>query len=254
MDLVLRAFDQQAVARAETLPVRQLWTVLETGGMRDKAKVRAGLRAAEDPYARETIVARLESLLQEGYGEESLSRLRGSEPVDLATLRRAHWPPIDAEEAVELHEDLVRYLTYGLWSAPEEAVAHALAVLTGQSDAAFLLGNPEAAGGLQEILDTIGDDARFAERYGPAVRADLARRGTATDDAVQAELSALQLLLGPAARLLQGAREVGLRTVVYQQQPGSDGLTAVLAPDLRPGGASRQGGSAGGHGADDQEA
>lgn len=239
MDLVLRAFDQQAVMRAEKLPVRQLWTVLETGGMRDKAKVRAGLDAPEDPYARETVVARLESLIQEGYGEESLTRLRGGDPIDLAALRRAHWPAIDAVEAVELHEDLVRYLTYGIWSAPEEGVAHALAVLTGQSDAAFLLGNPEAAGGLQEILDTIGDDARFAERYGAAVHADLARRSKATDDAVHAELSALQRLLGPAARLLQGAREVGLRTVVYQQQPGSDGLTAVLAQELQPGGSRR---------------
>ena len=234
MDLVLRAFDQQAVARAETLPVRQLWTVLETGGMRDKAKVRVGLGAQEDPYARETVVARLESLVQEGYGEESLSRLRGGDPIDLAALRRAHWPPIDAEEAVDLHEDLVRYLTYGLWSAPEEAVAHALALLTGRPDATFLLGNPEATEGLQEILATIGDDARFAERYGSAVRADLAKRGTATDDAVLDELSAVQILLGPAARLLQGARDAGLRTIVYQQQPGSDGLTAAVAPDLRP--------------------
>src|SRR5579859_6101124 len=140
MNLVLRAYDHESVLRAETLPVQRLWTLLESGGMRDAAKERAGLTAQADVWARETVVSRLEALVQEGYGDLYLARLRGAEPPDLQTLRRPHWPPIRAQEAVDLREDLVRYLTYGLWQAPEESVAHALGALTNQPDISFLLG------------------------------------------------------------------------------------------------------------------
>src|SRR5438874_298835 len=35
VELALRAYDHQALHRAERLPVRRLWTLLESGGLRD---------------------------------------------------------------------------------------------------------------------------------------------------------------------------------------------------------------------------
>ena len=230
MDLVLRAYDQTTVTRAESLPVERLRMLLESGGLRDAVKTRPGVETPPDVYARETVVERLEALMQEGYGSQSLVRLRGGEPPDLATLRRPHWPPIDPDEAVDLHEDVVRYLTYGLWHAPEEVVAHALAMLTGQSDALYLLGGADATAGLQEVLDAVQDDAVFASRFEHAVRSALGDR--ADDATVRRELIALQQLLGPVSRLLRGAHDAGLRVIAYQDPPEHDGLTRFLATEL----------------------
>jgi hypothetical protein len=236
MELVLRAYDHAEILRAESMPVERLWAVLERGGLRDRAKVRVGLEVEPDLWARETVVSRLEALMQEGYGDESLARLRGATPVELAQLRRRHWPPIDHEEAVALREDLVRYLTYGLWQAPEEAVARALAVLTEQPDATFLLSNPDVTAGLRAVLDTIDDDRRFAEQFGAAVARALTAQGKPQDaGAVRDELQRLQILLGPAARLLRAAHDVGLRVIAYQDEPGGMGLNAFLAGDLEAG-------------------
>src|SRR5260370_17618600 len=105
MDLVLRAYDEAAVNQAESLPVRQLWTLLESGGLWDSSKVRVGLTETADVYSRETVVARLESLVQEGHAEHSLRRLRGSGPRDLAPTPRAPWPVIHEEEALHLTHD-----------------------------------------------------------------------------------------------------------------------------------------------------
>ena len=232
MELVLRAYDHDAVQRAESLPVQELLTVLERGGLRDAGKARVGLSAQEDIYARETVVSRLEGLVQEGYSEQSLAGLRAAEPPDTFP-RRLHGAVIDAEEAVALREDLVRYLTYGLWRAPEETIAHALAVLTGQPDSAFLLGSPGATSGLQEVLNVVQDDAAFAERYSARVRAALGQAGNVRDDAaLQRELTSYQQLLGPVSRLLHAAHQTGLRVIAYQDEPGGDGLTRFLAQDM----------------------
>jgi hypothetical protein len=235
MELVLRAYDNLAVRRAESLPVRQLWTLLESGGLWDVSKVRAGLDEKPDVYARETIVARLESLVQEGYGEASLRHLRGGEPPDLATLRRRHWPAIDEVEAVQLREDFVRYLTYGLWQAPEELVAHALGVLTGKSDTTFLVGGIRATEGLQGVLDVVEDEHAFAAKFGGAVQAALARAGSVSDgDAVERELVNFGQLLGPLRRLLRGAHDAGLSVIAYQDEPGGEGLARYLESEMEP--------------------
>jgi hypothetical protein len=234
MELVLRAYDHEALDRAERLPARRLWTLLESGGLRDAAKSRAGLTAELDVFARETIVARMEALVQEGYGEESVRRLRGGEPIDLATLRRAHWPAIGQEEAVELREDMVRYFTYGLWRALEAVVAHALSMLTGASDAAFLLGGSAATAGLQAVLDSVDDETVFAARYGDAVGTALKQAGgRADDEAVAAELARLGQLFGPVSRLLRAANATSLRVIAYQDVPGGDGLTRFLRADMQ---------------------
>ena len=183
MQLILRAYDRKAVLRAESLPVQQLWTTMNAGGLWDRSKVRAGLHEQADVFARETIIARLESLVQEGYGDHSLHYLRGADKPTLVTLRRAHWPVIGEDEAVQLREDMVRYLTYGLWQAPEEVVARALGMLTGRDDAAALLSSPGSAGELQELLSAGEDHDRFVEVYGPTVRAGLRRSGTPVDEA-----------------------------------------------------------------------
>ncbi|MDB5057398.1 MAG: hypothetical protein JWO59_870 [Chloroflexi bacterium] len=233
MELVLRAYDHETVERAESLPVKRLWTLLESGGIRDASKVRVGLSAQADVYAREAVVARLEALVQEGYGESSLKRLRGGEPIDLATLRRAHWPAIGEVEAVELREDLVRYLTYGLWRAPEEVVARALGMLTGTTDTAFLVGGAAATAGLQQVLDSVGDEQAFAAKFGEAVRSALERSGGRPDDeAVAQELARLGQLLGPLSRLVHGARDAGMRVIAYQDKQGGEGLTRFLAAEL----------------------
>ena len=148
MEVVLRAYDHETVERAEDMPIQSLWTVLAAGGLRDSGKVRAGLHAQVDVYARETIIARLEALIQEGYRDASLRTLRGGAPLDLTTLRKKHWPAISEQEAVDLREDLVRYETFGLWRAPEEIVARALGELTGRPDVVFLLGSNTARSGL----------------------------------------------------------------------------------------------------------
>jgi hypothetical protein len=224
-----------------------LGIILESGGLRDRAKQRAGLSTEPDLWARETVVSRLEALVQEGYGSESLARLRGAAPPDPG-LRLRHGPPISPEEAVALREDMVRYLTYGLWRSPEELVARALAVLTEEPAATFMLSNPRATAGLQAVLDTIDDDARFAERFGPTVGRALARQGQPHDQpAERQELQRLQVLLGPAARLLRDAQAVGLRVIAYQDTADGEGLTAFLAQDLDRGepapSAHRQNGS-----------
>ncbi len=228
MDLVLRAYDHETVLRAESLPVERLWTLLGSGGIRDAAKAGVGLTVQPDVFARETVVSRLEALIQEGYGPESLARLRGAEPTDLATLRRHNWPAITAEEAVALREDLVRYLTYGLWRAPELTIARALAVLTGRDDAAFLLGSAEATAALHDVLDAVADDDAFAARYSAAVRASLPRTDEAT---LRQELARLQQLLGPANRLMRDVHRFALRVIAYQDDQGGDGLTRFLTEE-----------------------
>jgi hypothetical protein len=234
MELVLRAFDQAAVDRAERLPVNRLWTLLQSGGMRDAATARVGLDAEVDVFARETIAARMESLIQEGHGDESVRRLRGGEPLDLATLRRAHWPALDQEEAVELREDLVRYFTYGIWRAPEGVVARALALLTGQSDTTFLIGGVAATSELQTLFDVVGDEGTFRARYEPAVRMAVKQSGErAEHEAVDREIARLGQLFGPLSRMLHGARETDLRVIAYQDTPGGDGLTRFLTADMR---------------------
>ena len=100
------------------------------GVLRDSGKVRAGLHAQADVYARETIIARLEALIQEGFGEPACGRSVAAPPLIWQRLRKKHWPAISEQEAVDLREDLVRYETFGLWRAPEEIVARALGVLT----------------------------------------------------------------------------------------------------------------------------
>jgi hypothetical protein len=238
VELVLRAYDHQALHRAEQLPVRRLWTLLESGGLRDAAKARVGLSADLDVFARETVAARMEALVQEGYGEESIHHLRGGKPPDLATLRRAYWPALGAEEALELREDLVRYFTYGSWRAPEQVVARALSMLTGQSDVTFLVGGGIATAGLQAVLDTADDQDAFASRYGAVVRAALSHNGVrADDDAVNSEISRLGQLFGPVSRLLRDARDVDLRVIAYQDVPGGDGLTRFLQAEMHADGA-----------------
>jgi hypothetical protein len=236
MHIVLRAYDHLTVLRAELLPVQRLWALLGSDGLRDKTKVRAGLHDPGDAFAREAVAARLESLVQEGQAENSLRYLRGGEPATLVTLRRAHWPVIPLEEAVALREDLVRYLTYGLWQAPEEVVAGALATLTGSSDASFLLGGSAATGRLREVLESVDDDEAFAARYGPVVSETLRAAGKPVDDlALTAELARLGQLLGPVRRLLRGAESASLRVLAYQDTPGGDGLTRCLAAAFQPG-------------------
>jgi hypothetical protein len=196
--------------------------------------VRAGLHAQADVYARETIIARLEALVQEGYRDTSLRVLRGDTPPDLVTLRKKHWPAISEQEAVDLREDLVRYETFGLWRAPEESVARALGELTGRPDAVFLLGSAAARSELLSVLEVVEDERIFGERFGPAVRAFLSKGSRRpSEQAVQQELASLGQLLAPVARLLHGAHETGLRVIAYQDQPGGDGLTRFLAGELQ---------------------
>jgi hypothetical protein len=236
MDLVLRAYDQQALLRAESEPVERLWALLEHGGMRDATKAGAGLTAPLDPFARETVASRLESLIQEGYGEASLARLRGGEPLDLATLRRRQWPAISPREAVDLREDLVRYLTYGLWQEPELVIAQALALLTGRPAGDFLQGSSGATEALNEVIEAVWDDAEFTARYATAVRAGLAEQGRPADyAAVRHELSVLEQTFGPASRLLHDSRRLDLRVICYQDGPDGDGLTRFLATEMTQG-------------------
>jgi hypothetical protein len=233
MDLVLRAYDHHALLRAEAEPVERLWTLLGSGGFRDKAKAGAGLTAPLDPFARETVASRLESLIQEGYGAASLARLRGAEPLDLATLRRRQWPAIPPREAVELREDLVRYLTYGLWQAPELTLAQILALLTARPVGDILQGSAGTVEALEEVIDAVTDDAAFAARFATAVRAGLAEQGRPADYAsVRHELAILQQSLGPAGRLLLDARRVDLRVICYQDGPEEDGLSRLLAAEM----------------------
>ena len=231
MDLVLRAYDHLAVARAETLPVARLLDALNRGELRSPAKQRAGLHTEEDVFARETVIERLESLIQENRGEMSLASLRtptaagpgpGS-PQDAA---------IDAQEGLALREDLVRVLTYGLWRAPESVVSHVLGIVSGREDAAPLLGDPGSFTELTTALEVAQDDEAFAARFGQSARASLkAARKPADPSAVTRELTACQQVLGPIARLLHGARTEGLRVIAYQDEPGADGLTLFLSHD-----------------------
>ncbi len=233
MDLILRAYDHTAVARAEDQPLERLLTLLENAGLRDAAKQGAGLDAPEDPFAREALAARVESLIQEGYGPETLAHLRGDEPPDLATLRRPHWPAIASDEAVALREDLVRYLTYGLWEAPEATVAQALATLTGMPESRFLQGGETVTEALRQVMDAVADDDAFATRFTAPVHAALAARGVPADEAsVTHTLASIQLLLGPAGRLLRAARRFNLRVIAYADAPDDAGLTQVMATDL----------------------
>ncbi len=231
MDLVLRAYDSATVARAEAMPVEQLLTALRRGALRATDKRRAGLEADEDIYARETIVERIEGLIQVDMGERSLASLsvtpaEGPGPIPL------HGAVIDADEAIALREDLVRNLTYGLWRAPEEVVSHILGVVVGQADPTRLLGDPTAFEDLQSVLDIAQDDEAFAARFGEAIRADLARAKRPADKvAVQQELTGFGQVLGPIARLLHAAHAVGLRVIAYLDEPGADGLTHFLAQD-----------------------
>jgi hypothetical protein len=222
------------VLRAEFLPVQRLWTNMNAGGLWDRSKVRVGLHEQQDVYARETIISRLESLVQEGYGEQSLHTLRGADPPTLATLRRAHWPIIPADEAVQLREDMVRYLTYGLWQAPEEVVAHALGLLTGRGDAAVMVSSLGGTGELQDILSVVENHPRFAEVYGPTVREAMRRAGMPVDDeALAQELNRLEELLTPVQRLIRDAAGVDLAVIVYHEESrGGDGLTRHIAAEM----------------------
>ncbi len=235
MQFVLRAYDRKAVFRAESLPVQQLWTTLSGSGLWDRTKVRVGLREQPDVYARETVVARLESLVQEGHGDQSLHYLRGADPPTLASLRRAHWPVIGEEEAVLLREDMVRYLTYGLWQAPEDVLGHALGLLTGRGDASVMVSSIGSTGELQEILSAVEDRDGFAEAYGPTIQEGLRSAGLPADDATLAqELGRLEEMLAPVQGLLRGAASSGLAVIVYREEPGAgDGLSRHIASAMR---------------------
>src|SRR6185437_2893335 len=231
MDLVLRAYDHLTVARAEALPVARLLDALNRGELRSPAKQRAGLHAEEDVFARETVIERLESLIQENRGEMSLAALR----TPSAAGPGPGSPPaaaIGAEEGLALREDLVRVLTYGLWRAPESVVSHVLGIVSGREDATLLLGDPSSFAELATALEVAQDDERFAARFGESARASLkAARKPADPPAVTRELVACQQVLGPIARLLHGARAEGLRVIAYQDEPGMDGLTLFLSRD-----------------------
>ncbi|HEY8283481.1 MAG TPA: hypothetical protein VIJ28_03765 [Chloroflexota bacterium] len=231
MDLVLRAYDHLTVARAEAMPVARLLDALNRGELRSSAKRRVGLNAEEDVFARETVIERLESLIQENRGEKSLASLRSTSAPGPGP-GSVHGAPVDAEEAVALREDLVRVLTYGLWRAPESVVSHVLGIVSGRENATFLLGDPDSFAGLAIALEVAQDDEAFAARFGDSVRASLkAARKPADPPAVTRELVACQQVLGPIARLLHGARDVGLRVIAYQDEPGADGLTHFLSHD-----------------------
>ena len=235
MQLVLRAYDRKAVLRAESLPVQRLWTLISSGGLWDRSKVRGGLGEPADVFARETIIARLESLVQEGHGDESLHHLRGAEPPTLTTLRRAHWPVIGEAEAVQLREDMVRYLTYGLWQAPEDVLAHVLGLLTGRDDAAVMVSSLGNTSELQEILTDFENKDMFVETYGDTVRQGLRRAGIPDDDeALARELDRAEKLLSPILRLMRGAAAADLAVIEYHDEPRlGDGLTRHLAATMR---------------------
>lgn len=231
MDVVLRAYDAAAVWRAEQMPVERLLTALQRGALRSGEKRRVGLDAEEDVYARETIAERLEGLIQENRGEKSLAALSGVGEEDAFSIP-FRGAVIDAEEAVALREDLVRYLTYGLWRAPEATLARVLTVVSGQPTPAGVLGGPGAFAQLRSVLDIAQDDPAFAAQFGEAARALLVKEGKGADpQAVGRELAACQQVLGPIARLLKGAAAVGLRVIAYQDEPGGEGLTRFLAQD-----------------------
>ncbi len=231
MDLVLRAYDADAVARAETVPVELLLVALRRGALREADKRRVGLDADEDIYARETIAERLEGLIQENHGAASLKMLAAA-PSKEAGPVPLHGAAIDADEALALREDLVRTLTYGLWRAPEAVISHVLSIVTGRPDPAPLLSEPEAFAELESVLAIAQDDEAFAARFGERIRADLARAKKLADAAaVRRELATCGQVLGPIARLLKGARAGNLRVIAYQDEPGRDGLTRFLADD-----------------------
>ncbi|HVA88907.1 MAG TPA: hypothetical protein VNL71_03610 [Chloroflexota bacterium] len=232
MDLVLRAYDHLAVARAETMPVARLLDALNRSELRSPGKRRVGLETEEDIFARETVIERLESLVQENRGEATLVSLRvppTENPSPIPPQRAA----INAEEAVALREDLVRILTYGLWRGPELVVSHVLGIVSGREDTSVLLDDPDSFAELASALEVAQDDEAFAARFGESARASLKAAAKPTDPAaVQRELATCQQVLGPIARLLNGARAVGLRVIAYQDEPGADGLTQFLAHDL----------------------
>jgi hypothetical protein len=178
------------------------------------------------------VAARLEALMQEGYGDDSLAHLRAPAPVLREGVHRGHWPPIAREEAVALREDLVLYHTYGLWHAPLTGVARAL---NGRiSDTGSDLYQPsEAQGGTWwDALDEVEDQEMFLNRFGPAIRAQATAGDRAVEQQVQTALTEAWALLAPAARLVQAARETGLRVIGYPDGPEQGGLTAVIARDL----------------------
>ncbi|MGH2344672.1 MAG: hypothetical protein ACRDG4_05565, partial [Chloroflexota bacterium] len=180
---------------------------------------------------RETIAERLEGLIQENQGEKSLKMLR-AEPAEGAGPVPLHGAAIDPDEAIDLREDLVRTLTYGLWRAPETAVSHVLGMITGRPDPTALLGGPDAFTELESVLEIAQDDEAFAVRFGERVQADLKRAGKPADvDAVRRELAICGQVLGPIARLRNGARAGNLRVIAYQDEPGRDGLTRFLEHD-----------------------
>jgi hypothetical protein len=231
MDLVLRAYDYMAVTRAETMPVAHLLAALRGGGLRSAEKRRAGLDAEEDVYARETIVERLEGLIQENRGEASLASLRATPPESAAPIP-LHGPVIDAEEAIALREDLVRSLTYGLWREREELVTRVLHSVTGRADTTLLLGGAAAFAEVQSVLDIAEDDVALMARFGASVQSALAGAGEPSDDqAVRRQLAVCGQVLGPIARLLRGAHAAALRVIAYRDEPGGDGLTRFLSQD-----------------------
>jgi hypothetical protein len=208
---------------------------MNSGGLWDRSKLRDGLGEPADVFARETIVARLESLVQEGHGDESLHHLRGAEPPTLTTLRRAHWPVIGEDEAVQLREDMVRYLTYGLWQAQEDILAQVLGLLTGRDDAAVMVSHLGTTGELQEIVSAVEDKDGFVETYGGNVRQALRRAGMPDDDeALARELDRSEKLFRPLLGLIRGAATAELAVIVYHDEPRlGDGLTHHLAATMR---------------------
>ena len=79
---------------------------------------------------------------------------------------------------------------------------------------------------LRQVMDAVADDDAFATRFTAPVHAALAARGVPADEAsVTHTLASIQLLLGPAGRLLRAARRFNLRVIAYADAPDDAGLT-----------------------------
>lgn len=234
MDLVLRAYDHVQVTRAESLPVERLWSLLDGAGIRHRSWEGGPLQSGPDLWARETVSERLEALMQEGFGRMSLAELWNAEQ---SPPRRESWPPISLDEACALHEDLLRYLTYGLWTAPLEKVEDTLAVLNqhpeGQPDDA----DRSEVAKLKSVLDASEDSARFSALFSASTRHALSDGGdSALDAVVTARLDAARALMAPAAALIRAAEAKALRVIAYENARENDGLHRFVAAEFSTGG------------------
>jgi len=230
MELVLRAYDHAQVTRAESLPVERLWSLLDGAGMRNRSLEGGPLQSTADLWARETVSERMAALMQEGFGRQSLADLWNAQSPQQ---RRGSWPPIAREEAFALHEDLIRYLTYGLWSAPLAQVAETLATLTHRPEPTFDPGERSEVDQLKSVLDASEHAAQFAALFGASTRLSLSEdRGGALEAAVTARLDAARVLLAPAAALIRAAEAKALRVIAYDTSSANDGLRRFVAAEL----------------------